>query len=426
MKNKKNQTDSQQKNFEELFESLNDLKLNKKKRPWNKNKAESMAVSRAFLSIPRLKKYGETVAGCACWLHMMECSNAEHGMTLKQAYFCKNRLCVMCQWRRSLVLRKQLVELVKGHREEFATDVPVLATFTVVNEKGERLHLTIDQMNRAWTRLMQRKSVKGVVHSWFRSMEITYNEERDDYHPHFHALFMVPKSYFYKKRGMYIPRDEWLKLWQEAMRDDRITQVDIRVLGCKTDAELEASVGEVAKYMTKPNSYIFENEFGIKEANPKVVEQLFDATKGRRMIGFGGHFNKIRKAKKMIDVENIDALDLDGEEQCLCKICQQKMIDRMFSWYNEANGYYSKRSQKETDECGECCREEVDEEDEMPYGPTVLMIMNKNRSKPEKKPSMLLEALKKSMSRKQEPEAENDNHDPPVSEIERIQCRGPT
>jgi hypothetical protein len=319
------------------------------------------------------------------------------------------------------------MELVKEHRKEYPSDVPLLSTLTIVNENGERLSPGIDDMTAAWKRLMELKSVKGVTHSWFRSLEITYNEGRDDYHPHFHALFMVPKNYFYKTRGLYIPRDEWLRMWQQSMRDDRITQVDIRTLQCRTDAELEASIGEVAKYMTKPSSYIFENELGKKEANPRVVEVMHYATKGRRLIGFGGYFNKVRKAKKMVDIEKADLVDVEGEgieAKCHCKICQKEMVDKIYTWYTSADRYLRKYSAEEVEDgivedVVVLREEEVEGVEELD-----LEIQNqrKPRNKKVKRPSILLEALKKVTRNANE----NEDLESYGSNGERIQCRGPT
>lgn len=414
MKNKKNNQHSQQEN---TFEPLNDFKQNGKKRPWDRNKSYSVAIAKAYSYIPGLEHYGEKISNCGTWLEMMGCPDVMHGNVLKNASFCRVRGCITCQWRKSLVVKKQLVDLVKEHRKEYPTDVPLLLTLTVLNEKGERLNPTIDQMNSSLRRLLQLKHVRKVSHSWFRSMEITYNEERDDYHPHFHALLMVPKSYFYKKRGIYIPRDEWLKSWQQSMRDDRITQVDIRTLKCGTDAELEASIGEVAKYMTKPSSYIFENEFGKKEANPKVVETLHYATKGRRLIGFGGYFNKIRKAKKMIDVEKADLVDVEGEgveAKCCCKICHQEMIEKIYNWYEGSDRYLRRYSVRQTE--GVSVSEDAEEsahELEFKENPKVQKV---------RKPSILLEALRKSLQNRQDEEGKGRSG----SDSERVQCRGPT
>jgi len=413
VQNKKNNQHSQQENS---FEPLNDFKQNGKKRPWDRNKSLSVAVSKAYSFIPGLEHYGEKIAGCGTWLKMMGCQEVKHGNVLKEAYFCRLRGCITCQWRKSLVVKKQLVDLVKEHRKEYPSDVPLLLTVTVLNEKGERLNPTIDQMNVAWRRLMQLKPVKMVTHSWFRSMEITYNEERDDYHPHFHALLMVPKNYFYKKRGIYILRDDWLRLWKQSMRDDRITQVDIRTLKCGTPEELEASIGEVAKYMTKPNSYIFENELGKKEADPKVVETLHYATKGRRLIGFGGYFNKIRKAKKMVDVEKADLVDVEGEGvelNCQCKICQKEMIEKIYNWYNEPDRYLRKCS-KET--------EDVSVSEAVEESALEVEIEEKPKVQKVKRPSILLETLRKRLQHRQDEEGKGRSG----SDSVRVQCRGPT
>jgi hypothetical protein len=227
---------------------------------------------------------------------------------------------------------------------------------------------------------------------------------------------MVPKNYFYKKRGMYIPRDEWLKLWQQSMRDDRITQVDIRTLQCGTDAELEASIGEVAKYMTKPNSYIFENELGKKEADPKIIETLHYATKGRRFIGFGGYFNRIRKEKKMVDIEKADLVDVDGEgleAKCQCKICQQEMVEKIYHWYGSADRYLRK--------CSEETENAVILREEEKIVPEA-QIQEESRSQKVKRPSILLEALRSSPRKK----AKNDGQKKYGADGKRVQCRGPT
>ena len=83
------------------------------------------------------------------------------------------------------------------------------------------------------------------MRSWFRSLEVTYNKDRDDYHPHFHALLMVPHHYFYKDRGLYIPHEKWLDLWKKSMRDDRITQVDIRKVKSREQGSLESLAGKL-------------------------------------------------------------------------------------------------------------------------------------------------------------------------------------
>lgn len=332
MKNTNKERKSQREN---QLDSLIDLKSTGKRRNWDKAKKMSLAVASAYSQNVDLEKYGEKIKSCGNYLKFKACKNITHGKKLVDAYFCKCRQCVMCQGRKSNVIRKQVVDLAHEHLARYSTDVPLLLTLTVPNESGENMIETITKMTAAWNRLMQIKKVKGAARSWFRSLEITYNPDRDDFHPHFHAVLMVPKLYFRRKSGLYITRDEWLRLWQQSMRDDRITQVDIRRLKPKGKGELEAFVGEAAKYATKPSSYILENELGKHEADPKVVSDLHYALRGRRLVAYGGYFSQIRKEKKMADVEKADLVNEDGEgisDKCHCKICKSELVEELYRW----------------------------------------------------------------------------------------------
>ena len=166
MKNKKKSTKSQSQNSQD---DLKDFKQTGKIRHWDKRKLESFVVSSACSLTPELKKHGEKMASCGDFLKFGACSHVEHGKKLLEAYFCKARLCGMCQWRKSLVIRKQVVDLVHEHQKEYSSDVPLLLTLTVVNVKGGELNKAIDQMNIAWKRLTELKIIKGAVRSWFRS-----------------------------------------------------------------------------------------------------------------------------------------------------------------------------------------------------------------------------------------------------------------
>jgi len=234
-----------------------------------------------------------------------------------------------------LVIRKQVLDLVHWHREKYSTDVPLLLTLTVINVSSDDLSHTINRMNVAWRRLMERRVIRRSVRSWFRSLEITYNKERQDFHPHFHVLLMVPASYFDTRRDFYVSQQEWLRLWKLSMRDDRITQVDIRTIKARKVGTLESMAAEVAKYATKPSSYVQENSNGLLEASPSIVEDLHYALKGRRLVGFGGLFKQIREEKKMVDVEEADLIHIDEDgvvKECLCKICGSTLLEELYRW----------------------------------------------------------------------------------------------
>ena len=97
-------------------------------------------------------------------------------------------------------------------------------TLTVKNPEMSNLRATIADMNKAWQRMIQRKEWPAL--GWLRAVEVTKGQDGNP-HPHFHVLMCVKPSYF--SHG-YIKQETWLQIWRDCMRDQSITQVDIRVV----------------------------------------------------------------------------------------------------------------------------------------------------------------------------------------------------
>jgi plasmid rolling circle replication initiator protein Rep len=343
MKNKKKDQTSQQENFQI---PLNDFKSNGKKRPWNKYKAYSDAVGQACLSTPGMEHLGEKIMGCGSFLGMFECEHVKHGKKLKKANFCKLRPCVGCQWRKALKVRHQTHEYVLEHLKKYGSDIPILVTLTVPNVKGEDIGKTVDKALKAWNKLTKFKKVRLAIRSWFRSVETTNNENRGDYHPHIHAILMVPAEYFRRKNGLYITHDELLQMWRQCMEDDSITQVDIRPLISRENWAIESLIAEVAKYAVKPDTYIRNDENGKKKADRKVVEDTYHGLKGRRLIAFGGYFREIEKQKKKEAKEKASLLSAEEksvEKTPTCETCNKPLFYAVYSWYHEDERYWGRR-----------------------------------------------------------------------------------
>ena len=190
---------------------------------------------------------------------------------------CKNRFCPICAWKKArkdaLALSVMMAYLKQEEKKEF-----IFLTLTAPNVSAEELNDEINHYNQSFQRLMQRKEVKKIVKGYARKLEITYNEERDDYHPHFHVLIAVNKSYF-TQTTQYISRDRWLELWQEVTRNPLITQVDVR----KVRNGRDDKVYEIAKYSAKDSDYLL---------NQNVFEVFYKALKGKRLIVFSGLFKE--------------------------------------------------------------------------------------------------------------------------------------
>ena len=188
---------------------------------------------------------------------------------------CKNRFCPICAWKKSrkdaLALSVIMAYLKQEEQKEF-----IFLTLTAPNVPADELNEEIKHYNHSFKKLMERQEVKKVVKGYARKLEITYNEERDDYHPHFHVLIAVDKNYF-NNSWSYIKRDRWLELWQQVTKNPLITQVDVR----KVRNGRNDKVYEIAKYSAKDSEYLI---------NQDVFEVFYNALKGKRLIVFSGLF----------------------------------------------------------------------------------------------------------------------------------------
>lgn len=229
---------------------------------------------------------------------------------LSKANFCRERLCPMCSWRRSLKIFGQVSKIMEHLDNQYRY---IFLTLTVPNCSPERLSEVIDDMVKGFNRLMHLKAVKGAVKGYFRVLEVTRNKHNGTYHPHFHIVLAVACSYFDSR--YYIKRDEWLHMWQQSMKDDSITQVDVRTVknkktGETSGAALGSAVAEVAKYAVKASDYVIKSKPQLMD---EIVTTLTSALGGRRLTAFSGCFKQARQDLELDDCENGDLIHLDGD-----------------------------------------------------------------------------------------------------------------
>jgi plasmid rolling circle replication initiator protein Rep len=190
------------------------------------------------------------------------------------ATFCKDRLCPACQKRRSLAMFHQVKDVCISLKSEYKSTAYLLLTLTVPNVKESQLGDEITKMNTAWSTMTRRKQFKSAIWGFFKALEITHNAKTDTYHPHFHVLLAVPNKYF--KGTHYITHANWLTMWQECMKNDYITQVDVRRIRPnpkrKDSTAIESAAAEVGKYATKPADYVKKTTDGDFIADGKLVK----------------------------------------------------------------------------------------------------------------------------------------------------------
>ena len=326
-----------------------------RERPWRVYKQFSEFLSEAFTHL-EYEGLALRVESCADKLWFWECMESrEHPKKLKSAYFCGHRLCVNCQWRKSMRQYHTSKELAREALRRHPTLKFIFLTLTVPNVALRGLSDAIDGLFESWKRLRQRKEVKLAVKGYLRTLEITYNHERDDWHPHIHAVLVVPSCYFSGKS--YITQERWLELWREATRMPQITQVDIRKVKTKKRGidPLEVGFAEACKYGVKPwstDSKISVSKLLAKgrvprnlkghawlrdtvEETAEVVDRLMTALERRRLVQVGGILRDIKRELKLKDGEdkNADLVNVtDKKLECSCSICGADMIEHSYWW----------------------------------------------------------------------------------------------
>ncbi|CAI6332344.1 Replication protein, partial (plasmid) [Bacillus subtilis] len=230
--------------------------------------------------------------------------------------------CPMCAWRRSLKIAYHNKLIVEEANRQYGCGW-IFLTLTVRNVEGDGLKSAISDMMKGFNRLMKYKRVDKSTLGYFRALEITKNHDEDTYHPHFHVLLPVKKSYFTGKN--YIKQADWTSLWKKAMKLDYTPIVDIRrVKGkAKIDAEQiendvreammeQKAVLEISKYPVKDTDVVRGNK--VTEDNLNTVFYLDDALAARRLIGYGGILKEIHKELNLGDAEDGDLVKIEEED----------------------------------------------------------------------------------------------------------------
>ena len=258
---------------------------------YNKKKAGNQVMTE-FSSDYVSAKMQKRITECGDWLRFMADKPIEK-RKLTAANFCKWRFCPMCAWRKAVrdtaCIDVMMQHINKTYRKEF-----IFLSLTAPNVPAEQLRDEVTRYNRAFKTLIKRKEVEGMNFGFIRKLEITYNPERHDYHPHLHIVFAVNRGYF--SGGRYVKQQQWLELWREVMKDPSITQVDVRRVKRRNDSrEMSESfaVAEFAKYAAKDADYTHDVE---------VFRAFYTALKGRQTLSFGGLF------KEAVDLYKNDKL----------------------------------------------------------------------------------------------------------------------
>lgn len=269
--------------LEELFMAkiFEDVTENGKVRPWKERKIENVRYAE-YLSILKFRR-AHDVHGCGEVLRFRKIG--KH-LKLYQTWFCKKRLCPLCNWRKSMKNSSQLKQIIAETVAREPKERFLFLTLTVKNvNTSEELKTSLRQLTKAFGKLSRYKQVAKNLLGYLRSTEITVNEQDMSYNQHLHVLLFVKSSYFTGNSVNYIKQEDWANLWQRALKVDYKPMVHVQAVKAnqrKDTNSLQASAEETAKYEVKSADYMTVDD----ERNLSVIEDLEYALAGTRQLSY--------------------------------------------------------------------------------------------------------------------------------------------
>lgn len=318
----------------DLSQPLIDTSANGRRQPWAEHRSGSDILAYVYDDIDEAK--AARLRSCAPRLiYTIQDDNGAQRIKLHTAWFCRVRLCPVCQWRRSLKIYGQASEVVRAANASRPGGYGwIMLTLTMRNVDGKLLPAAIDKMGKAWHRLLKLDAWQRAVVGCMRSLEVTHNTDiksdaYDTYHPHFHALLCVLPSYFTGRN--YLSRLAWAQLWQRALRVDYTPQIWVsRIKG-----DSAAAIAEVTKYASKPSDYIDPSDLDAMAAAVAVLDK---ALARRRLVAWTGNLKTIHAALQLDDAENGNLVhtDIAPEED----VAADEHMRITFAWLREHRNYY--------------------------------------------------------------------------------------
>lgn len=310
-----------------------DKRKDGKEVPWRDKKLMNLSYAE-YLTILEFKK-ANNVTGCAEVLKFRKTSEGNY--KLYQTWFCKSKLCPLCNWRRAMKNSNQVEKIITESVKREPKGRWLFLTLTVRNVfDGDELGKSLKEITKGFRRLMNYKKVSQNLIGFLRTTEITVNKVDNSYNQHIHVLIFVKSAYFNTK-GAYISQKDWTQFWKKAMKLDYDPVVNIKAVKpnpkkSKSKNDLKGVALETAKYSVKSSDYLTGND----EENLKVIQDLETGLYKKRQISYGGLLKEIHKELHLDDIEDGNLIQTD-DDSLNEKIIAEEIIAK---WNFERKNYY--------------------------------------------------------------------------------------
>ncbi|WP_407811179.1 protein rep [Staphylococcus aureus] len=315
-------------------ETLKDMSKNGKRRPWREKKIDNVSYA-DILEILKIKK-AFNVKQCG---NVLEFKPTDEGyLKLYKTWFCKSKLCPVCNWRRSMKNSYQAQKVIEEVVKEKPKARWLFLTLSTKNAiDGYTLEQSLKHLTESFRRLFKYKKVSKNLIGFMRSTEVTVNKNDGSYNQHMHVLLCVENSYF-KNKANYITQEEWINLWQKALQVDYKPVANIKAIkpNKKGDKDIQAAIKETSKYSVKSSDYLTGNQ----EKDAEIVQDLEQGLYRKRMLSYGGLLKQKHKILNLDDAEEGNLIQTSDEEKTTEE--EQKAHSITAIWNFEKQNYFLK------------------------------------------------------------------------------------
>lgn len=298
----------------------NNNAFNDKKRRWEQKKNSNITIAERMYQ-SGFEARGIRMMQCATFLEIQKCLKCGKRKVVR-ANLCRDKFCPICSWRlssqRALEMAKMLRILCKrekGVKLQFLT-------LTQKNVNFSQIEGEIEKINKGWHKLIDRnKRNQNKLLGYARSLEITYNAEKDELHPHLHIILAWSEGTkpFTQKR--------WREEWCQAMELDyepicKLSKIDYK------DSEDKEKTKEIIKSALEAFKYSIKSK-ELETMPSEVFKTLVDSLSGKRVVNYGGEFKKIRQEMGLKqDTEIPEEIEIN-EDTCSCG---NEVINSVLKW----------------------------------------------------------------------------------------------
>ena len=276
------------------------------------------------LSQVGLYKRSERMKNCSTYLEIERCADCGKIM-VRGAKLCRDRLCPTCNWRLSL---KRYASMSRIMREVYAAHPEFtysLVTLTAKNCESSELGMYMSEMQTAYNRCISQRWAREELSGWARSIEVTYNPDTKQLHPHYHIILACPL----RDTGARLIA-EWLRQCTKRGLVVSHKAQDYSPIEDKHEEgeSLAGAICEVYKYAIKSKD--------IAQMDVGTLYHLARQISGKRLISAGGI---IKKYMQLLEIKDLDEAD-EEEKIEMCTKCGSVELDKLIARWSMSGGRY--------------------------------------------------------------------------------------